>query len=48
MLSLTLVALSRGQTLWLETDVLRASAERVCKRYVAWPSLDMQSLPWLS
>lgn len=45
MLSLTLVALSRGQTLWLETDMRGASAEGACKRYVAWPSSDMQSLP---
>lgn len=35
MLSLTLVALSRGQTLWLETDMQGASAEGACKRYAA-------------
>lgn len=45
MLSLTLVALSRGQTLWLETDMRGASVQGACKRYVARPSSDMQSLP---
>lgn len=45
MLSLTLVALSRVQTLRLETDVRGASAEGVCKWYSALASSDMQSLP---
>lgn len=45
MLSPTLVALSRGQTLWLETDMRGASAEGACKRYAASPPSDMQSLP---
>ena len=44
MLSLTLVALSREWTLWLEMDMWGASAEGECKRYVVSPSSDMQSL----
>lgn len=45
MLSLTLVALSRGQTLWLEMDMRGASVERACKRSVARPSLTNRFLP---